>query len=73
MTQAIGMAPGISMLYVYVGNTDTAIISAMTVTTDAPLSKQIRARGAGRRRIQLAQRLLGDDGRAGPELLRRVR
>jgi kumamolisin len=41
MTQALGMAPGISGLYVYVGNTDTAIISAMTVTTDAPLSKQI--------------------------------
>ena len=41
MTQALGMAPGISGLYVYVGSTDTAIISAMTVTTDAPLSKQI--------------------------------
>jgi kumamolisin len=41
MTQALGMAPGISGLYVYVGNTDTAIISAMTVTSDAPLSKQI--------------------------------
>jgi len=35
------MAPGITGLYVYVGNTDTAIISAMTVTTDAPLSKQL--------------------------------
>jgi len=34
------MAPGITGLYVYVGSTDTAIISAMTVTTDAPLSKQ---------------------------------
>ncbi len=41
MTQALGMAPGITTLYVYVGSTDTAIISAMTVTTDAPLSKQI--------------------------------
>jgi subtilase family serine protease len=41
MTQALGMAPGITGLYVYVGSTDTAIISAMTVTTDAPLSKQI--------------------------------
>jgi len=40
MTQALGMAPGITGLYVYVGSTDTAIISAMTVTTDAPLSKQ---------------------------------
>jgi kumamolisin len=41
MTQAMGMAPGMTMLYMYVGSTDTAIISAMTVTTDAPLSKQI--------------------------------
>ena len=41
MTQALGMAPGITGLYVYVGSTDSAIISAMTVTTDAPLSKQI--------------------------------
>jgi len=41
MTQALGMAPGISGLYVYVGSTDTAIISAMTTTKDAPLSKQI--------------------------------
>ena len=41
MTQALGMAPGITTLYVYVGSTDTAIISAMTVTTDAPLSKQL--------------------------------
>jgi subtilase family serine protease len=40
MTQSLGMAPGITTLYVYVGSTDTAIISAMTVTTDAPLSKQ---------------------------------
>jgi len=41
MTQALGMAPGITGLYVYVGSTDSAIISAMTVTTDAPLSKQL--------------------------------
>ncbi len=41
MTQALGMAPGIRALYVYVGSTDTAILSAMTVTTDAPLSMQI--------------------------------
>ncbi len=41
MTQALGMAPGITTLYVYVGSTDTAIISAMTTTTDAPLSSQI--------------------------------
>jgi subtilase family serine protease len=41
MTQALGMAPGITALYVYVGSTDSSIISSMTVTTDAPLSKQI--------------------------------
>jgi subtilase family serine protease len=51
MTQLMGMAPGANMLYMYVcgdvlasgsGNiSDTACISAMVSTTDAPLSKQI--------------------------------
>jgi kumamolisin len=51
MTQAMGMAPGSSMLYMYVCGSvkangsgsisDTACISAMVTTTDAPLSKQI--------------------------------
>ncbi|MFY9644142.1 MAG: S53 family serine peptidase [Terriglobales bacterium] len=46
MTQAMGMAPGSTMLYMYVcGNasniSDTDCISAMVSTTDAPLSKQI--------------------------------
>jgi subtilase family serine protease len=51
MTQAMGMAPGSSMLYMYVcgdvlasgsGNiSDTACISAMVTDADAPLSKQI--------------------------------
>jgi subtilase family serine protease len=51
MTQLMGMAPGATMLYMYVcgdvlasgsGNiSDTACISAMVSTTDAPLSKQI--------------------------------
>ncbi|HTW30637.1 MAG TPA: protease pro-enzyme activation domain-containing protein [Candidatus Sulfotelmatobacter sp.] len=51
MTQAMGMAPGSSMLYMYVcgdvlasgsGNiSDTACISAMVSDTAAPLSKQI--------------------------------
>jgi subtilase family serine protease len=51
MTQAMGMAPGSTMLYMYVcgdvlangtGNiSDTACISAMVTNTDAPLSKQI--------------------------------
>jgi len=37
MTQALGMAPGITTLYVYVGSTDTAILSAMTTDTPLPL------------------------------------
>ncbi len=37
ITQALGMAPGISSLYVYVGSTDTAILSAMTTSTPLPL------------------------------------
>jgi subtilase family serine protease len=46
MTQAMGMAPGSKMLYMYVcGNassiSDTACISAMVSNTDAPISKQI--------------------------------
>jgi kumamolisin len=36
MTQAIGMAPGLSSLVVYVGSTDTAILSAMTTNTPLP-------------------------------------
>jgi subtilase family serine protease len=39
MTQAIGMAPGLASLVMYVGSTDTAIISAMT--THSPLSTTI--------------------------------
>jgi subtilase family serine protease len=39
MTQALGMAPGLSSLNVFVGSTDTAIISAMT--TRLPLSTTI--------------------------------
>jgi kumamolisin len=51
MTQAMGMAPGSTMLYMYVCGSvkangsgtisDTACISAMVTNTDAPLSKQI--------------------------------
>jgi subtilase family serine protease len=37
MTQALGMAPGITTLYVYVGSTDTAIFSAMTTQKPLPL------------------------------------
>ena len=36
MTQALGMAPGLASLTVYVGSTDTAIISAMTTHSPLP-------------------------------------
>jgi subtilase family serine protease len=36
LTQAIGMAPGLSSLVMYVGATDTAIISAMTTHSPLP-------------------------------------
>ncbi len=39
MTQSLGVAPGITTLYVYVGSTDTAILSAMT--KDTPLPAQL--------------------------------
>jgi subtilase family serine protease len=35
VTQAQGMAPGLAHVIMYVGSTDTAIISAMTTTTDS--------------------------------------
>ena len=36
MTQAIGMAPGLASLVMYIGSTDTAIISAMTSHNPLP-------------------------------------
>jgi subtilase family serine protease len=36
MTQAIGMAPGLASLVVYIGTADTAIISAMTTHSPLP-------------------------------------
>jgi subtilase family serine protease len=36
MTQAIGMAPGLASLVMYVGSTDTAILSAMTTHSPLP-------------------------------------
>ena len=36
MTQAIGMAPGLASLTMYVGSTDTAMISAMTTHSPLP-------------------------------------
>ncbi len=41
MTQAMGMAPGLTGLTMYVGSTDSAIISAMTSTEDGPLPNTI--------------------------------
>src|SRR5580698_2955162 len=38
MTQALGMAPGLASLVVYIGSTDTAIISAMTTHSPLPLT-----------------------------------
>jgi subtilase family serine protease len=38
MTQAIGMAPGLSSLVMYVGSVDTAIISAMTTHNPLPMT-----------------------------------
>src|ERR1700683_3597386 len=37
MTEALGMAPGITTLYVYVGSTDTALFSSMTSHVPLPL------------------------------------
>ncbi|HTR34899.1 MAG TPA: DUF2341 domain-containing protein, partial [Bryobacteraceae bacterium] len=39
ITQAVSMAPGLAALYVYVGSTDTAILSSMA--THSPLSAQL--------------------------------
>lgn len=36
MTQALGMAPGLSSLVMYIGSTDTAILSAMTTHSPLP-------------------------------------
>jgi subtilase family serine protease len=38
MTQAIGMAPGLASLTMYIGSTDTAIISAMTTHSPLPMT-----------------------------------
>ncbi len=38
ITQAIGMAPGLASLVVYIGSTDTAIISAMTTHSPLPMT-----------------------------------
>ena len=37
MTQSLGMAPGVTAVYVYVGSTDTAILGSMTSHKPLPL------------------------------------
>ncbi|MGA2351807.1 MAG: protease pro-enzyme activation domain-containing protein [Terracidiphilus sp.] len=41
MTQAMGMAPGLTGLTMYIGGTDSTIISAMTSNEDGPLPNTI--------------------------------
>ncbi|MGA3129893.1 MAG: protease pro-enzyme activation domain-containing protein [Terracidiphilus sp.] len=41
MTQAMGMAPGLAGLTMYIGGTDSTIISAMTTNEDGPLPNTI--------------------------------
>jgi uncharacterized membrane protein len=43
MTQAIGMAPGLAQLNVYVGSTDTAILSAMSVVPPRSVTGKVDA------------------------------
>ena len=68
MTQALGMAPGLASLVMYVGSTDTAIISAMT--THSPLPTTIGCSwGWTPADPEHARPLLPEDGGAGAELL----
>jgi subtilase family serine protease len=43
MTQAIGMAPGLAQLNVYIGSTDTAILSAMSVVPSGSVTGKVDA------------------------------
>jgi subtilase family serine protease len=38
ITQALGMAPGVTTVYIYVGSTDTAILGGMSTDTPLPLN-----------------------------------
>jgi kumamolisin len=38
ITQALGMAPGVSMVYMFVGSTDTALLSTMSSYSPLPLN-----------------------------------
>lgn len=76
MTQALGMAPGLASLTVYVGSTDTAIISAMT--THSPLPTTIGCSWGwtpadpSTLNPYHAESVLREDGGAGAELLHGV-
>jgi hypothetical protein len=41
MTQALGMAPGLSGLIMFIGSTDTAILSSMTTYSPLPRLLQL--------------------------------
>ncbi len=69
MTQALGMAPGLASLVMYVGSTDTAIISSMT--THNPLPTTIGCSwGWTPARSEHARSLLRKNVGARPELFR---
>ncbi len=72
MTQALGMAPGLASLVMYVGSTDTAIISAMTTHSPLPTDHRLLV-GMDARRSQHARSVFPEDGCAGAELLRGFR
>jgi len=68
MTQAIGMAPGLSSLVMYIGSVDTAIISAMT--THNPLPTTIGCSwGWTPSRSNHSGPVLREDGCPGPDFL----
>ena len=72
MTQALGMAPGLASLVMYIGSTDTAIISAMT--THNPLPTTIGCSwGWTPADPTTLDPFFKKNGGAGPELLRGIR
>ena len=71
MTQALGMAPGLASLVVYVGSTDTAIISSLT--THSPLQTTVGCSwGWSAGGSDHAEPVLREDGGAGSKLFHGV-
>ena len=68
MTQAIGMAPGLASLVVYVGSSDTAMISAMTTHNPLPDYHWLFV-GLDSRGSEHAEPVLPEDGGARSEFL----